>query len=159
MEAVSVYVVVVLGETTTEEPFTVPTPGLMETDGAGLPDTDQERVDELPLAIVEGEAVNEEMCGEPGETAPGVPKFCEASSSTRTHSFESGDVKVWVPVVAKVPMLVAAPVTGLYHHACALVPETFVILTVSVAGAPLLPGIYAITVAPELCRSAGQYVS
>ena len=47
----------------------------------------------------------------------GVGKFTLASSSTKTQSLELGAVKLWVPLLGNVPMLVAAPVDGLYHHA------------------------------------------
>jgi hypothetical protein len=47
----------------------------------------------------------------------GAGKFTLASSSTKTQSLELGAVKLWVPVLENVPMLVAAPVEGLNHHA------------------------------------------
>ena len=47
----------------------------------------------------------------------GVGKFTLASSSTKTQSLELGAVKLWVPLLGNVPMLVAAPVEGLNHHA------------------------------------------
>ena len=58
------------GDTTTEEPVTAPTPGAMERLGAGLPETDHERVDEPPVVIVVGEVVKEETTGpEPVDAA------------------------------------------------------------------------------------------
>ena len=56
-----------LGDTTTEEPVTAPTPGAMERLGAGVPETDHERVDESPLVIGVGEPVKEETTGAGGD--------------------------------------------------------------------------------------------
>ena len=50
------------GETETLFP-TGPTPLSTERDGAGLPEMDQERVDDWPWVIVDGEKMKEEMVG------------------------------------------------------------------------------------------------
>jgi hypothetical protein len=48
---------------------------------------------------------------------PGAGRFAEASSITSTQSLPSGAVKLCDPLFGNVPMSVAAPVCGLYHHA------------------------------------------
>lgn len=72
--AVSVYVVVVVGDTTFDVvPVTVPTPPLIESVGAGLPDTVHDRVDELPLTIDAGVATNDEITGAVFATVTAMP--------------------------------------------------------------------------------------
>jgi hypothetical protein len=56
-------VVVAVGLTETEVPETVPTPLLMDRVGVGFPETDQDRVDDLPETIDVGEAVKETIVG------------------------------------------------------------------------------------------------
>ena len=48
---------------------------------------------------------------------PGGGNVALALSKTSTQSPLDGGVKAWVPVVANVPIFVAAPVDGLYHQA------------------------------------------
>lgn len=59
-----------MGETDIDEPVTAPIPD-MEKVGAGLPETDQERVEELPVTILAGLAEKEEMTG--AESGAGAP--------------------------------------------------------------------------------------
>src|SRR5436853_164337 len=56
-----VEVVAAGGETDLEVPMTAPL--LMERVGVGLPDTDQERVEDWPEVMEEGAAVKDEMTG------------------------------------------------------------------------------------------------
>ena len=51
---------------------------------------------------------------------PGAPRFAAASSMTSTQSFPSGAVKLCEPLFGNVPISVAAPVRGAYHHATAV---------------------------------------
>jgi hypothetical protein len=48
--------VVVCGETDTEDPVTVPTPGLIETAGFGFPVTDHDSNDDCPAVMAPGVA-------------------------------------------------------------------------------------------------------
>jgi hypothetical protein len=61
--AVKVYVVVPAGFTDTDEPPTWPILGAIDSTGAGLPVTTQERVEFPPSAIVPGLAEKEMMLG------------------------------------------------------------------------------------------------
>jgi hypothetical protein len=62
--AVSVYGVVVVGDTTFDVvPVTDPTPPLIESVGAGVPVTVHDSVDELPFEIDAGVAINDEITG------------------------------------------------------------------------------------------------
>jgi hypothetical protein len=61
--AVSVYVVVAVGCTTTDEPETLPTPWLIDSVGAGFPETFHDRVDDPPVPIDAGLALKEEITG------------------------------------------------------------------------------------------------
>jgi len=72
--AVSVYVVVVEGDTAFDVvPVTVPTPLLIESVGAGVPDTVHDNVDELPLTIDAGVAMNDEITGAVFATVTAMP--------------------------------------------------------------------------------------
>ena len=62
---------------------------------------------------------------------PGGGKLNDGLSTTKTQSPLPGGVKFWVPVVEKVPMLVATPLEGLYHHAVMVLPEIRLPLTVT----------------------------
>jgi hypothetical protein len=63
LEALNVYVVVLLGDTTNEVPVTAPTPLSIKRLGAGFPETVHESVEVPPLLTVEGEALNTEIVG------------------------------------------------------------------------------------------------
>jgi hypothetical protein len=69
---------VVVGDTETEVPVTVPTPLLIDSVGAGLPETVHDNFVELPDDILDGVAVKEEMAGAlasaPARTVTGTPK-------------------------------------------------------------------------------------
>ena len=85
--AVSVYVVVVVGDTTFDVvPVTVPTPPLIESVGAGVPVTVHDNVDELPFEIDAGVAINDEITGGVFETVTPTPAevvvFPEVSVAT-----------------------------------------------------------------------------
>ena len=72
------YVVVVVGDTTTEVPVTVPMPLSIESVGVGLPETVQESVVDWPDRMFAGTAPKEEMTGavpcDPGRTVTGTAK-------------------------------------------------------------------------------------
>ena len=51
---------------------------------------------------------------------PGAPRFAASSSMTSTQSLPSGAVKLCEPLFGNVPISVAAPVSGAYHHATAV---------------------------------------
>ena len=58
------------GKTDIDEPETVPRPLLIDMTGVE-PETDQDRVEELPLVIEEGEEVKDEIVGgDAGDTPP-----------------------------------------------------------------------------------------
>jgi hypothetical protein len=85
--AVSVYVVVVVGDTTFDVvPVTAPTPPLIESVGAGVPVTVHDNVDELPFEIDAGVARNDEITGAVFETVTPTPDevavFPEVSVAT-----------------------------------------------------------------------------
>ena len=54
---------VIFGETITEGPVTGPMPGEIEKLGKGLPEADQDRVEELPLLMLGGAALKDEIRG------------------------------------------------------------------------------------------------
>ena len=62
---------------------------------------------------------------------PGVLRLAACESITRTQSFESGDVKLCVPVLAIVPIFVTAAVRGLYQLQLARFPVS-VIFVISI---------------------------
>ena len=73
--AVRVYVVVTVGDTLLEMPVTVPTFWLMDKDVAL--ETLQDKVEELPLTILEGEAEKDEITGAEGVAACVVAEALE----------------------------------------------------------------------------------
>ena len=83
---------------------------------------------------------------------PGAGSPAAASSSTSTQSFPSGGVKLWLPLVLKVPGFVTAPVCGLNHQPCAVLVLLAIpaMLMVTEVAFPL--GIYAIIVCPSELR-------
>lgn len=54
---------------------------------------------------------------------PGAPRFAASSSMTSTQSLPLGAVKVCEPLFGNVPISVATPVRGAYHHAIAVEDE------------------------------------
>ena len=69
---------------------------------------------------------------------PGAPRLAAASSITSTQSLLSGAVKLCDPLFGNVPMSVAAPVKGAYHHATA-VEDDDVIADILIVFAVALP--------------------
>src|SRR4029077_6405927 len=99
------------------------------------------QVDVAPEFRVVGEQPRLVICG-PGfvETVPlpGAGRFADASSMTSTQSLPAGAVKFFVPLFGNVPMSVATPVCGSYHHAFA-VEDADVVFAMFIVLAVLFP--------------------